>query len=174
MPFMPALSLLVVGTIVIIIFAQITIPLPKIPITGQSLAVLVVACILKETLGTGAVILYLLLGMLGFPVFADGAGGISKLAGPSGGYLYGFVPAALVAGIMANMKHTFEWNVLAMTIGTLIIIIFGVAHLSYHYGFSKALEYGFYPFIPGALAKILLGAGFVSLFYYLWDNYANK
>lgn len=174
MPFLHALSLLVLGTMVIILFAQITIPLPKIPITGQSLAILVVACILKGTIGTGAVILYLLLGMLGFPVFADGASGMDKLAGPSGGYLYGFVPAALLAGWMASMKNTWDWNMLIMTIGTLIILLFGVSHLAYHLGFSKALEYGLYPFIPGAIIKIFLGTGIVALFYFLWDQFAPK
>ncbi len=158
-------SLLVLGTAFIIIFAQITIPLPKIPITGQSFAVLVTAFLLRSTLGTGAALLYLLLGALGLPVFADHSGGISVLKGTSGGYLFGFLPAAFVVGKLSETGWdvNFWWIAAAMAIGTAIILIFGIAQLTYFLGFGKALQYGLYPVLPGAIVKIGLGAAVVLL-----------
>ena len=150
--------------ILIAIMAQITIHLPGnlggIPITGQSLAVLVVSFLLPMKFGVPAVGLYVLLGAIGLPFYADGASGWEVLAGGSGGFLIGFVVAALLMGRL----HSLGWHkyfgkaLLAMLLGTLIIILCGLLRLGILYGWEKALEYGFYPFWQGALVKILLGA----------------
>ncbi len=151
----------VLAAIFIAIFAQITIPLPYIPITGQSFAVLLVAYFLGWNRGTIAVLLYLFAGVLGLPVFAEGASGLAKLKGNSGGFLYGFVIAAFVVGYLSEKIEfsTFKKALGIMTLGTAIILFFGVMHLSIHIGFQKALQYGLYPFIAGAVVKIILGAG---------------
>lgn len=138
----------------------------KIPITGQSLAVLVVGFILGKSLGMRAVAVYLILGCLGLPVFAKGNSGFDTMLAPSGGFLYGFLFAAFFIGWLREQglnKH-FGKYLLAMALGTIVIIIFGVGHLTYLFGFEKALEYGFYPFWQGAVVKIFLGAVIVYLF----------
>lgn len=148
------------AAIFIAIFAQITIPLPYIPITGQSFAVLLVAYLLGWNRGMIAVLLYLFAGAIGLPVFAEGASGIAKLKGNSGGFLYGFVVAAFVVGYLSEKLESSSFNsaLQIMTLGTGVILFFGVMHLSIHIGFQKALQYGLYPFIAGAVVKIVLGA----------------
>lgn len=148
------------AVIFIALFAQISIPLPYIPITGQSFAVLLVAYLLGWNRGTIAVLLYLFVGIMGLPVFAEGSSGWAKLTGKSGGFLYGFVVAAFVVGYLSeNLKAQNLKNALGtMALGTVLILFFGVMHLSWHIGGEKALQYGLYPFIGGATVKILLGA----------------
>lgn len=154
----------VAGAIVISLFAQLSIEVPwsetSIPISGQTLAVLVVGMVLGAKLGVLSVILYLLLGGFGLPIFADGAYGWETFQKGSAGFLYGFVIAAGIVGFLAEQKwdRTFTKSLLAMTIGTLIIMACGVLWLTNLYGFEKALAYGFTPFIPGAIIKILIGS----------------
>jgi len=137
----------------------------KIPITGQSLAVLVVGFLLGKKAGFLAVLLYLLLGILGLPVFANGAHGIEVFTKGSGGFLYGFLFSAYLIGMMSELfkKKNIWLCISAMALGTAIILFFGIAHLTYLYGFEKALEYGFFPFWQGALVKIIMGAAIVFI-----------
>lgn len=157
--FIPSFIYVTLGALAIAIAAQITIPLPYIPITGQSLAVLLVACFLKSRLAVFSILLYLLLGILGIPVFAEASSGFSSLQGNSGGFLYGFVAGAFVVGKLSEQdwEKTLPLSIAAMGIGTAIILAIGVAHLSYHIGLENAITYGFLPFIAGALVKIVLG-----------------
>lgn len=146
--------------------AQITLEVPlndaRIPISGQSFAVLLVAGVLRLKRGVKAVALYVLLGALGLPIFADGASGFDVLLGGSGGFLIGFIFAAWGVGYRLSKllfrPILFVKSLRLMTFGTAIILFFGVGRLTTLYGFEKALEYGFYPFWQGALVKILLGA----------------
>lgn len=146
--------------------AQVTIEVPlndaNIPISGQSFAVLLVAGILGLKRGVGAVALYVLLGTLGLPIFADGESGLDVLKGGSGGFLIGFIAAAFGVGYrmsrLAFRAISFIKALYLMTFGTAIILFFGIGRLTNLYGFEKALEYGFFPFWQGALIKILLGA----------------
>lgn len=145
------------------LMAQLTIHLPEaaggIPITGQSLAVLLVGMLLRQPWGALAVCTYVLIGALGLPVYADGRGGWEVLAGGSGGFLLGFIAGAAMLGWLAELG----WGkglgkaLAAMMIGTAIILVFGLLRLSLLYGWEKALSYGFYPFWPGALVKIVVG-----------------
>ena len=134
-----------------------------IPITGQSLAVLVVGFVLGRKRGLLAIALYLILGLVGLPIFAKGASGIETLMGGSGGFLYGFLVGGYVCGALQENGYgqSFVDSLTAMTIGTAIILTCGIAQLSFLYGFEKALEYGFFPFWPGAIVKIILGAAIV-------------
>ena len=130
-----------------------------IPITGQTFAVLLVGYILRAQRGMFAVGLYVVLGLVGLPIFADGKAGLEVLFGGSGGYLIGFIAGAGIAGIVPQKPFLF-WNaLLAMTIGTMVILLFGVGRLIQLYGIEKGLQYGLYPFWKGALIKIILGAG---------------
>ncbi len=164
---LPQFAYALLGAIIIAIFAQMTIDLPKIPITGQSLAVLVVAYILGKKWGVIAVFIYLAMGLVGLPVFADWTGGWEKITGGSGGFLYGFVFAAYGVGKLGERKGwacSFPKALIAMAVGTAIILFFGVTHLSSQVGLEKALEYGFYPFIAGAIIKIFLGALLIPIY----------
>lgn len=134
--------------------AQITIPMPLIPITLQSLAVLLIGYFMRPDHTLIVTLLYLLLGGLGFPIFADGEAGIAKLYGPSAGYLFGFVGAAYMVSILKdNLKNPF----LIMLIGTFLIIIPGISYLAYMKDWNIAWQYGFLPIWKGAIIKILLG-----------------
>ena len=154
------IGLIVGGSILVSLFAKIAVPLPfsPVPITGQTLAVLLIGALFDSWRGALTMLAYLSEGMLGLPVFAGGSGGISHLLGPTGGYLFGFVAAAFVTGMLSEKgwdrkaKTTF----LAMLIGDMAIYIFGLSWLSYFIGYRKILEVGLYPFIPGDILKICL------------------
>lgn len=138
----------------------------EIPISGQSFAVLASAMILGRRTGFVSVLLYLVLGGIGLPLFADGASGWGAFLGGTGGFLIGFALAALLVGWLGDLgwRNDFVKALLAMTVGTVVIIVGGLVWLTHLYGFSKALEYGFYPFVIGALFKIVLGTIVVFLY----------
>jgi len=167
---------IILGTIFIIGLTQLALDLSfkeiPIPITGQSLAVLTVAVLLGFRNGSLAIGLYLLLGAIGLPVFANGAAGWETFGKGSGGFLYGFLVAGSLTGWLAERWGIakFSKNLLLMGVGTALIILFGVGHLSAMYGLEKALEYGFYPFWPGAIVKIILGAVVLSGWHYFIEK----
>jgi len=153
-----------IAILFIALFAQLSIDLPigqtMIPITGQTFAVLLVAYFLGAIWGTTAVALYVLAGLIGLPVFADGKAGMAVLIGGSGGYLIGFIAGAWSVGWLKNsIKQASFWKISGlMGLGTLVILIFGVGRLIQLYGMEKGLAYGFYPFWRGAVVKVFLGA----------------
>lgn len=131
----------------------------NIPITGQSFAVVLVGYLLGAHYGAITILLYLFLGGVGLPIFANGGSGFQSLLGNSGGYLYGFVPAAYLCGYLHDKGlQTFAQILCVMTLGTIVILTIGVSHLTYMIGIEKALQYGLYPFVPGAGLKIVLAA----------------
>ena len=155
------------GLLLICLGAMVSIDLPwkdgGIPITGQSLAVLVVGFVLGRKRGLLVIAIYLITGLVGLPVFAKGASGIDTLMGSSGGFLYGFLVGGYVCGALQenSFGDSFAECLTVMTIGTALILVCGIAQLTYLYGLDKALEYGFWPFWPGAIMKIILGAAIV-------------
>lgn len=159
-------AVLLAAVFFIAISAQITIEIPLnevgIPISGQSFAVLLVGGFLPWKRAVAAVGLYVILGVLGLPIFADGESGLDVLMGGSGGFLVGFIVAAGIVAFrisgLASQSLSLTKALYLMTLGTAIILFFGVGRLTTLYGFEKAMEYGFYPFWQGALVKILLGA----------------
>lgn len=159
------------GLVFLIGMTQFTLDLSyqevAIPITGQSLAVLVVAALSGARIGSLTILLYLLLGGIGLPVFANGASGWETFGKGSGGFLYGFLVAGGLTGWMAERWgiEIFLKNTGVMAIGTVVILLFGVGHLTVKYGLEKALEYGFYPFWPGAIIKVIAGAVILSVWY---------
>ena len=155
------------GLLLICLGAMVSIDLPwkdgGIPITGQSLAVLVVGFVLGRKRGLLVIAIYLITGLVGLPVFAKGASGIDTLMGGSGGFLYGFLVGGYVCGALQEngFGDSFAECLTAMAIGTALILACGIAQLTYLYGLDKALEYGFWPFWQGAIVKIILGAAIV-------------
>ena len=146
-----------------IIFAQISFTLAwsglQIPVTGQSFAILLWAYIFGWKYGVISVLLYIVLGMAGLPVFADGKSGVEVLTGNSGGFVAGFVFASLLTGLLSDrLRNNIENAFIATFAGTVIILLIGILRLNWTFGFEKALAYGFLPFWPGALIKIVAGS----------------
>ncbi|MFE8699506.1 biotin transporter BioY [Cytobacillus sp. FJAT-54145] len=143
------------------VLAQVTIPLPLVPITGQTLAIGLAATILGARYGTISVILYLIIGSAGVPVFAEFSGGISKLVGPTGGYLVGFVPTAFFIGwFMEKQGFTIKNALMANVIGMFITLSFGTAWLKIaaDLSWTAAMTGGFTPFIIVGLIKAALAS----------------
>lgn len=146
---------------IIAIFSQFTIPLGLIPLTGQTLAVGFTATILGRRVGTQAILIYLLLGFIGLPVFAGMKAGIGVLFGPTGGYLIGFIFTGLVVGtILEKTDFTYFWAVLANIIGALIPLIFGSIWLKFFSDSTwlAAFTGGFLPFILPGMIKAIAAA----------------
>ncbi|MCS7285641.1 MAG: biotin transporter BioY [Anaerolineae bacterium] len=154
------LALVIGGSIFVALAARIAIPLPftPVPITGQTLAVLLVGAVLGSKRGALSMLLYLLEGAAGLPVFAGGTGSLHRLLGPTGGYLFGFVAAAFVTGWLAERQwdRRFWSNFLAMLIGNIVIYLFGLPWLARFVGVERVLPLGLYPFIPGDLVKLVI------------------
>lgn len=141
--------------------AQIEIPMWPVPITGQTLGVLLTGALLGSRRGALAVLLYLAEGAMGLPVFSGGAAGIARFLGPTGGYLIGFASAAAVVGWLAERgwDRSIVWAALAMVIGNLVIYLFGVTWLAIFLGnLQQAIVGGLLPFIAGDLIKVALAA----------------
>jgi biotin transport system substrate-specific component len=158
-------ALLVLGGVGLIsLAAQVAIPLPftPVPITGQTFAVLLVGASLGTARGGAAGILYVLLGIAGAPVYADGGHGWSVVTGASGGYLVGCALAAALTGYLAerNWDRRFSSAVGAMLTGNLVVYLVGLPWLAVVLGtnLEKTLEYGLYPFVPGDMLKLYLAA----------------
>jgi len=137
--------------------AYLRIPLPLgVPVTLQTFFVLLAAVTLGKNWGTVCVIVYLLVGFIGFPVFAGGNSGLGILFGPTGGYLYSFIVVALAVGYLSEKteKTTMTLFLIAL-FGSLLILGIGTIHLAF---FAKvplhiAFMTGFVPFIVGDFIK---------------------
>ena len=150
--------------------AQVSIPLPftPVPFTLQPMVVLLGGAVLGARLGMASQVLYLLLGVAGFPVFAASAvlpQGLLRLLGPTGGYLMSYPFAAFLTGALAErgFDRRYLTSVLAMAAGLTVVFLSGVAWLAWFaqpapVGLSNALQTGLYPFVPADLLKICLAA----------------
>lgn len=161
--------LILAASVLIALSAQTAIKLPftPIPVTGQTFAILVVGMALGSKRGALAVIAYLIEGASGLPFFANGTGGLAVLAGPTSGFLLGFIPAAFLTGFLA--EHGWDRNplttALAMLTGNAVIYIPGLIVLGMLLGTtpSKTLEYGFLPFYMGDIVKLVVAAAMMPL-----------
>jgi len=156
--------LAIAGSIALWISAKVQVPFYPVPMTMQTFVVLVIGMAFGWRLGGATVLLYLAEGAAGLPVFAgtpEKGIGLAYMFGTTGGYLVGFVVAAVAVGWLA--EKNWDRNVLttlaAMVLGTAIIFAFGVAWLGSVIGWEKpVLQFGLYPFLPGAAFKIALAA----------------
>ncbi|WP_027467252.1 biotin transporter BioY [Curtobacterium sp. UNCCL17] len=147
--------------------AQVSVPIWPVPITGQTLAVLLVGSALGARRGALSMLVYALLGVVGLPVFADGSAGVGVLVGPSGGYIVGFVAAAALVGWVAERfgDRPLRNALLSFALGTVVTFVAGMAWLAVALGLDlqQTLQYGLYPFVLGGVVKTLIGAGVISL-----------
>jgi len=155
-----SVSLVVAFSLLTALAAQIAIPIGPVPITGQTFAVLLTGALLGSRLGAMAMIVYLAEGASGLPFFYGGHGGISHILGATGGYLVAFPAAAFVTGAFAEngWDKRFPAAVVAMAVGSAIIIFVGWAWLSQFMAPAVAFHAGVRPFIIGDIVKIFLAA----------------
>ncbi|HTI37282.1 MAG TPA: biotin transporter BioY [Vicinamibacterales bacterium] len=155
-------------TVLTIVAAQVSIPLPftPVPFTLQPMVVLLGAAALGSRLGASAQVLYLAAGIAGLPVFAASPvlpQGIARLLGPTGGYLMSYPFAAFVAGYLAERRFDRRYltSVVAMGAGLAIVFAFGISWIAWgapHSGLSVALASGLYPFLPADVLKVFAAA----------------
>jgi biotin transport system substrate-specific component len=142
--------------------ALIAIPLQPVPVTLQMLFLLLAGSLLGRKLGALSQFIYLLLGVIGLPVFSGGKAGFGVLLGPTGGYLIGFVAGAFVTGwiVEARQKPGLVWVVFAMLAGAATVYGLGVLQLILvgKVSIEKALTVGVLPFLPGDALKIAAGS----------------
>ena len=157
-------ALILAGALLIYLSALVVIPIPgnPVPITGQTFGVLLVGGALGFRRGLAAVLLYLLLGVVGLPFFAEGKGGVSVILGASGGYLIGFILAGALVGRLAELgwdRHL-AGAVGAMVIGNALIYVVGLPWLAFvaHLDAMTAVQKGLVPFIFGDILKLILAA----------------
>jgi len=152
------ITLILGGSLAVALLAQVAVPLPftPVPITGQTLGVLLIGALLGRWRGTLAILAYLTEGISGLPVFAGGLAGPAVLAGPTGGYLIGFVFSAYLVGWLAEEGWDRKpvTTFIMMGTGTALILITGAIFLTLFVPGNQVISMGIIPFIPGALVKI--------------------
>ena len=172
-------AIVVGATVFIALCARVTVPLPftPVPLTLQDFAVLLVGLTLGARRGFAALVLYLAEGVSGMPVFNPlGRGGVAQLLGPTGGFLiaYPFV-AALAGWVLSTGKNTFAKAATAGLLAELALFAGGVSQLALlTHSLSYALRAGLYPFIPGAVIKIMFAAGVASGSRWIYNTTVRK
>lgn len=163
------LMLIAMFAAVMSIMAQISIPLPfsPVPITGQTLALALLAIILPKKLATSSVGIYLLLGAIGIPVFAGATGGLGILLGPSGGYLFALVIAAFMISAVLEVEGSYKVipTFIITTIGLMVVLLFGTVWMKFiveGMSWTEAFWAGFAPFVILEVVKAGI-ATFVGL-----------
>lgn len=159
---------LVIGAAAVVgLAAQIAVPLWPVPITGQTLAVLLVGSALGAVRGSLAMVVYALMGIVGLPVFSDASSGLGVIAGPTGGYIIGFIFSAALVGWVAERAgdRKFVGAILAFGAGTVVTFVFGMIWLAAVLGLNleQTLQAGLYPFIIGGVVKSVLAAAAIPV-----------
>src|SRR4030043_1403856 len=143
-------------------FAQISFWIGPVPITGQTLAVLLAGALLGSRRGALSQLSYLAIGATGIPHWfaLGGPVGIARLIGPTGGYLVGFVAVAFVVGWLAEKgwDRRVGTAALAMLAGEIVLYVFGLSWLAHFVPEGTVLQAGLYPFVIGDLIKIAAAA----------------
>ena len=158
------IALIVGGTAFLALLAQIAVPVPgsPVPVTGQTLGVLLLGSAYGASLGFTTFAAYLLVGFLGVPVFASGAHGLAPITGATGGYLVGMLIASLLTGYLAGRKwdQRIKTVIPTMLLGNLVIFSAGLIwlHHSIHATWATTFKFGFTPFILGEVIKIAIAS----------------
>ena len=162
--------------------AQISIPLgfTPVPLTGQTFAVLLAGGVLGSRRGGLSMLLYVALGAIGLPFYADGAGGWTAATGATAGYLVGFIVAAIVVGLMAEhgQDRKLSTSIPAFIAGTMIIYTIGAGWLAYDLGLPltaaagepSAISLGVAPFLVGDVIKALLAGAMLPAAWRFLDD----
>lgn len=155
------LTLIGVMTAIICILGPLSLPIGIVPISLTNLAIYFAVYVLGQKKATLSYIVYLFIGLVGLPVFSGFSGGFSKLFGPTGGYLIGFIFMAFISGIFIDkFSNKIYMCFLGMILGTIVTYAFGTAWLAYQLNlpFNAALSVGVLPFIPGDIVKMVIAS----------------
>ena len=158
------IALIAIGTGLIFASSRVAIPVPgsPVPITGQTFGVLLVGGALGFRRGLASVALYVLIGLIGLPFFAEGKGGVQVLQGTNGGYIVGFIVAGSLVGRLAELgwDRRIVGALGAMAIGNVVIYLFGVPWLMFvaHLDLANGIAKGLTPFLIGDAIKLILAA----------------
>jgi len=160
--------LILAGTGLLTLSAKVQVPFYPVPMTMQTFAVLIIGMTFGRKLGGLTVLAYLLEGAFGLPVFAGTPVkgiGLSYMAGPTGGYLAGFIVSSLTVGYLAEkgFDRNFVTTFITMLIGSLLILLCGYVWLSSLIGLEKAFQFGVVPFLASELFKIGLATAVLPL-----------
>ena len=155
------LFMILVGSLLLTVSAKVQVPFYPVPMTLQTLVVLLIGVAFGWRMGSATVLAYLAQGALGFPVFAgtpEKGLGLLYMAGPTGGYLLGFALAAATTGWLAErgLDRSAIGTAFAMAAGNVVIYVCGLVWLSSFVGMEKAVDFGLVPFLFGDLMKIAL------------------
>jgi biotin transport system substrate-specific component len=158
--------LMLLGSLALTLSAKLQVPFYPVPMTMQSLVVLLIGLAYGWRLGTATVLLYLAEGLAGLPVFAgtpEKGIGLAYMMGPTGGYLAGFVLAAALLGWLAERgwDRSLWRTALALSLGHAVLFAPGIAWLALFVGWPKAVAFGLTPFLAGSLVKTALGVALV-------------
>ncbi|MCI8786035.1 MAG: biotin transporter BioY [Eubacterium sp.] len=148
-------------TAVLCVLGPLSIPIGPVPISLTNFVIYITLYLLGTKLGTLSYCIYLLLGTAGLPIFSGYSGGLAKLAGPTGGYLVGFIAMSVIAGIFIQKNHgKTVMSVLGMILGTLAAYAFGTIWFVFEAGCTiwYALTVCVFPFLIGDAVKILIAS----------------
>ncbi len=159
----------IAGSALLAISAKVQVPFWPVPMTLQTLAILVIGMAYGSRLGTATVLLYLAEGFAGLPVFAGAAAGPAYFTGPTAGYLIGFVASVWLVGWLAERgwDRSLPRCLAAMALGHGLVFVFGVGWLAVLLGAQKALAVGLYPFWAATLLKTLMGVAVMQAAWHL-------
>lgn len=149
--------LILFGSFLLALSSKVQVPFWPVPMTMQTFVVFLIGMTYGWKLSLITLLVYIIEGGLGFPVFATGSG-IAYLMGPTAGYIYGMLFASLIIGFLSEkgFSQTYFKSLISLLIGSIIIFVFGVGYLGSIIGFDKAINFGLLPFIPSELFKIAL------------------
>ena len=153
-----SMTRIAVMTAVLCILGPLAVPVGPVPISLATLGILLSVYILETKEGTAACLLYIGLGAIGIPVFSGFQGGFAKIAGPTGGYMLGYIFLALIAGWFIHKYYDIIWLQLAgMCLGTAVLYAFGSFWLAHVAGmtFAEAMAAGVLPFVIGDILKMI-------------------
>jgi biotin transport system substrate-specific component len=159
-------ALTLLGSLALAASAKLQVPFYPVPMTMQSLVVLLLGMAFGWRLGAATVLLYLLEGAFGLPVFAgtpEKGIGIAYMMGPTGGYLIGFVAAAALTGWLAERgwDRSLWRSAVALSLGHAVLFLTGLAWLAVYIGWPRAVAFGLRPFLAGTVVKTALGVALV-------------
>lgn len=157
-------AMMVAGVAILALGSRAVVPIDPVPITGQTLAVTVIGALFGWRLGAATVVVWLALAAAGAPLLADGAAGVARFSGASGGYLIAFPFAAALVGWLREQGWTgFGRALAAMLAGNALCLALGAGWLAAFVGPAGAIAKGVLPFLPGAAVKSIVGALLVVL-----------
>lgn len=146
-------------------YISIPLPISTVPVTAQTLAVMLAGSLLPAWHAAASLLVFLAMGAVGLPVFSGGTAGLGVIAGKTGGYLIGFLVGAFIISVLRGKKPGFIRLLSANAIGGILVVYaFGVLWLNQvtGIGISKAIIVGALPFIPGDIVKVI-AASFIAL-----------